>query len=164
MNEAEVEIFERSRISRSLSSVSTKATEAGMRSVPLANVAAELGLRKKKDKHKYSSERHTISINGSKFYDWKDMKGGGGAIDSGDVRQRYRFQRGWSLAAAIAPHEAAVVSTANQQVREMIRELQRLEFVPPVMAEENWSEVINYLTKKRKLPSLFNFVFQAATS
>ena len=50
-------------------------------------MAYELGLEPdSKDKHKWQSEDHTINITGSKFYDWKQMKGGGGAIESGDAR------------------------------------------------------------------------------
>ena len=45
-------------------------------------MAYELGLEPDpKDKHKWQNEHHTINITGSKFYDWKQMKGGGGAID-----------------------------------------------------------------------------------
>ena len=33
------------------------------------------------DKHKWSSPHHIVNITGNKFYDWKQMKGGGGAID-----------------------------------------------------------------------------------
>ena len=151
LNEAKVEIKQRSQESTRWRS-KYESSVANLRSLPLAEVAAELGLTTKKDKHKYESERHTISINGSKFYDWKEMKGGGGAIDLVMYVNNIDFKEAvvWL---GDRFDEATVVSTASQQVREMIRELQKQEFVPPVMVEENWSEVRNYLTKKRKLPS-----------
>ena len=33
------------------------------------------------DKYKWSSQHHIMNITGNKFYDWKQIKGGGGAID-----------------------------------------------------------------------------------
>ena len=151
LNEAKVEIKQRNRESDRWRS-KYESSVANLRSLPLAEVAAELGLTTKKDKHKYSSERHTISIYGSKFYDWKDMKGGGGAIDLVMYVNDIDFKEAvvWL---GDRFDEATVVSTASQQVREMIRELQKQEFVPPVVVEENWSSVRSYLTKKRKLPS-----------
>ena len=53
-----------------------------MRDLPLKDVAYELGLEPDpNDKHKWLGEHHTINITGSKFYDWFEMKGGGGALD-----------------------------------------------------------------------------------
>ncbi len=33
------------------------------------------------DRYKWSSQHHIMNITGNKFYDWKQIKGGGGAID-----------------------------------------------------------------------------------
>ena len=125
---------------------------ANLRELPLAKVAAELGLIAKKDKHKWQSEQHTISINGSKFYDWKRMEGGGGAIDLVMYVNEINFKEAVAWLGDRFD-EAAVVSTANEQIRQIIQDLQKKEFVPPKVVKENWSKVKNYLTKQRKLPS-----------
>ncbi len=151
LNQAKVEIKERSReIDRWRDKY--QSSVANLRELPLTEVATELGLTAKKDQHKWQSEQHTISINGSKFYDWQEMKGGGGAIDLVMYVNEVDFKEAvvWL---GDRFEEAAVVSTASQQIRQIIKTAPEKEFVPPVVAENNWSEAKKYLTKKRKLPS-----------
>ncbi len=53
-----------------------------VRSLLLETVAAELGLESDPQRpHQWRSPGFDININGSKFYDWAVLKGGGGAID-----------------------------------------------------------------------------------
>jgi hypothetical protein len=53
-----------------------------VRSLPLETVAAELGLESDIQRpQQWRSAGFDININGSKFYDWAVLKGGGGAID-----------------------------------------------------------------------------------
>ena len=53
-----------------------------VRSLSLETVAAELGLESDtQHPHQWRSLGFDININGSKFYDWAVLKGGGGAID-----------------------------------------------------------------------------------
>ena len=149
--EAKVEVKKQSQTSDRWRS-KYESSVANLRELPLAEVAAELGLVAKQDKHKWQSPKHIVSINGSKFYDWKKMEGGGGAIDLVMYVKEIDFKE------AIAWlgdrfDEAAVVSTANEQVKQIIQDSQKKEFVPPKAATENWSKVKNYLTKQRKLPS-----------
>lgn len=70
-----------------------QATTAQLRALPLTQVAQELGLDPDpQDKHKWHNLAHTINISGSKFYDFKNLQGGGGAIDLVMVLERCTFK------------------------------------------------------------------------
>ncbi len=124
-----------------------------VRDLSLAKVAYELGLDPDPlDKHKWQNQHHIINITGSKFYDWKHMKGGGGAIDlvmhvsECDFKQSVawlndRFGEGLTL-------EAVTYKT-----REIIQTEPVHEFTPPIPEQNRWQAVRKYLTRERKLPS-----------
>ncbi|MGK7896000.1 MAG: MobV family relaxase [Xenococcus sp. (in: cyanobacteria)] len=140
---------------RELENWKTKYTEIAdkVRDFPLEKVAYELGLNPDpKDKHKWQNEHHIINITGSKFYDWKELKGGGGAIDlvmhvnDCDFKQSVvwlndRFGEG------------ATLEAITYKTREIIKEKPVLEFTPPIPEESKWQSVRKYLTRSRKLPS-----------
>lgn len=123
-----------------------------LREIPLTQVAIELGLDPDpKDKRKWSDEDHTINITGSKFYDFKDMRGGGGAIDLVMQMERLNF----SAAVEWLKNrfgEAEVVQTVNKQVERTVDEHPREPFTPPELQEDQWQQVRDYLTGTRKLP------------
>ena len=124
-----------------------------VRDLPLKDVAYELGLEPDpKDKHKYQNEHHTINITGSKFYDWKQMKGSGGAIDLVMHINEcdYKQSVAW-LGDRFG--ESATIEAANYKTREIIKTEPIREFLPPVPAQEKWQQVRKYLTCDRKLPS-----------
>jgi len=124
-----------------------------VRDLPLKDVAYELGLEPDpKDKHKHQNEHHTINITGSKFYDWKQMKGGGGAIDlvMHVNESDYKQSVAW-LSDRFG--ETATIEAANYKTREIIKAEPVREFVPPVPAADKWQAVRRYLTRTRKLPS-----------
>ncbi len=140
---------------RELENWKTKYTELAskVRDLPLAKVAYELGLNPDpKDKHKWQSEDHIINITGSKFYDWKELKGGGGAIDL--VMQVNQCDFKQSVAWLNDRFgEGATIEAVTYKTREIIQEKPVLEFTPPVPEESKWQEVKKYLTRSRKLPS-----------
>ena len=124
-----------------------------VRDLPLSDVAYELGLEPDpNDKHKWQNEHHTISITGSKFYDWKQMNGGGGAIDlvMHVNESDYKQSVAW-LGDRFG--ETATIEAANYKTREIINHEPVREFVPPVPAQNKWQNVKQYLTRSRKLPS-----------
>jgi hypothetical protein len=124
-----------------------------VRDLPLFDVAYELGLEQDpKDKHKWLGEHHTINITGSKFYDWKEMKGGGGAIDLVmHVNQcDYKQSVAW-LNDRFG--ESAATEAVTYKTREIIQTEPVLEFTPPVPELDKWQAVRKYLTRNRKLPS-----------
>ena len=124
-----------------------------VRDLPLKEVAYQLGLEPDpKDKHKYQNEYHTINITGSKFYDWKQMEGSGGAINLVmHVNQSdYKQSVAW-LGDRFG--ETATIEAANYKTKNIIQTEPVREFVPPVRAQEKWQKVKQYLTRDRKLPS-----------
>ncbi len=140
---------------RELENWKTKYTELAnkVRDFPLEKVVYELGLNPDpKDKHKWHSEHHIINITGSKFYDWKELKGGGGAIDlvmhvnDCDFKQSVTWLNDRF-------GEGATLEAVTYKTREIIKEKPVLEFTPPIPQESKWQEVRKYLTRSRKLPS-----------
>jgi 5S rRNA maturation endonuclease (ribonuclease M5) len=124
-----------------------------VRDLPLKDVAYELGLEPdRQDKHKWQNEQHTINITGSKFYDWKQMKGGGGAIDLVmHVNEcDYKQSVAW-LNERMG--EGAAIEAVTYKTREIIRNEPVQEFTPPVTEQSKWLSVRKYLTRDRKLPS-----------
>ncbi len=90
-----------------------------VRSLPLETVAAELGLAADSQRpHQWRSSGFDININGSKFYDWAVLKGGGGAIDL----VMHVEQCGFRKAVAWLRDrfgEAATMQATTQQVQEI---------------------------------------------
>jgi Plasmid recombination enzyme/Protein of unknown function (DUF3991)/Toprim-like len=124
-----------------------------VRDLPLKEVAYELGLEPDPfDKHKWQNEQHTINITGSKFYDWKQMKGGGGAIDLVMHINEcdYKQSVAW-LGDRFG--EGAAIEAVTYKTREIIRNEPVPEFIPPIPDQNRWQYVKQYLTRDRKLPS-----------
>ena len=116
-------------------------------------MAYELGLEADpKDKHKWQNEHHTINITGSKFYDWKQMKGGGGAIDLVMHINEcdYKQSVAW-LGDRLG--ESATIEAVTYKAREIIKTELVQEFTPPVPEQSQWQSVKQYLTRTRLLPS-----------
>ena len=124
-----------------------------VRDLPLEQVAYELGLEPDpNDKHKWENSDHIINITGSKFYDWKELKGGGGAIDLVMRVNDCNFKQ------AVAwlndrVGESATLTAATYHTREIIRSETLKQFVKPVENSRHWEKVRGYLTRERKLPS-----------
>ena len=124
-----------------------------VRDLPLKDVAYQLGLEPDpEDKHKWHSQHHTINITGSKFYDWKEMKGGGGAIDLVMHVNKCDFSQSvaW-LNDRLG--ESATIEAATYKTRNIIKTEPVREFSPPVPEPDKWQFVKQYLTRDRKLPS-----------
>jgi hypothetical protein len=123
-----------------------------LRSVPLVQVAYELGLDADlQDQQKWRNESYTIHITGEKFYDWQSMKGGGGAIDLVMHVERCGFTDavGW-LGDRFGGAEAIQIVT--RQVAALVEEKPQQPFVAPVPEEKNWGQVRDELTRRWMLP------------
>lgn len=124
-----------------------------LREIPLTQVAEELGFDPDlKDKRKWRNDDLSLNITESKFYDWHEMRGGGGAIDLvmhvercgfGDAVAWLRDRFG----------DSETVQTVTRQVERSLAEEPRQPFVPPTPDEQKWEAVRSYLTQTRKLPS-----------
>ncbi|MCC0178523.1 plasmid recombination protein [Waterburya agarophytonicola K14] len=124
-----------------------------VRDLPLKDVVYELGLEPDPlDKHKWQNEHHIINITGSKFFDWKHSKGGGGAIDLVMHINEcdYKQSVAW-LGDRFG--ESATIEAADYKTREIIKTEPVPEFTPPVPEQSKWLSVRKYLTRTRKLPS-----------
>lgn len=133
----------------------TKYTELAkkVRDFPLEKVVYELGLDPDpKDKHKWQNQEHIINITGSKFYDWKELKGGGGAIDLVMHLNQCDFKQAVTWLNDRFG-EGATIDAVSYKAREIIKEKPVLKFTPPVPEESKWQSVKQYLTRSRKLPS-----------
>ena len=131
-----------------------KDTVNNLRELSLNQVAYELGLvPDSKTKHKWrGGEQHTITINGGKFYDWRQMYGGGGAIDLVMYVNKMNFKSAVEWLTNCFG-SATALNTVNRQIEEIIRAAPEQKFLPPPIAEEQWLKVKKYLTSNRKLPS-----------
>lgn len=152
LNQAEIKITTQNR---ELTNWKNKYADIAnkVRDLPLKEVAYELGLEPdRQDKHKWQNEQHTINITGNKFYDWKQMKGGGGAIDLVMHINEcdYKQSVAW-LGDRFG--EGATIEAVTYKTREIIRNEPVQEFIPPVPEQSKWLSVKQYLTRTRLLPS-----------
>ncbi len=123
-----------------------------LREIPLTQMAHELGLDPDpRDKHKWRNEYQVINITGSKFYDFHQMKGGGGAIDLVMHVERCNFSDAvtwlkdrWG--------ESAAIQVITGQAEQVMAQKPRGEFVLPERSDEHWQSVREYLTRTRGLP------------
>ena len=124
-----------------------------VRDIPLEQVAYELGLEPApKDKHKWENQDHIINITGSKFYDWKELGGGGGAIDLVMRVNKYDFKQ--SVAWLFDRFgESAMLTATSYHAREIAKTEPIPKFTPPVQEQDLWQQVRSYLTRERRLPS-----------
>jgi hypothetical protein len=124
-----------------------------LREIPLTQVALELGLEPDlKDKHKWHDQYTVINITQQKFYDFKEMQGGGGAIDLVMYKERCKFGEAvqW-LRDRFG--DAAVLETVTQHTRQILEEKPRQPFIAPACNEDQWMPVRAYLTQTRMLPT-----------
>jgi Plasmid recombination enzyme/Protein of unknown function (DUF3991) len=122
-----------------------------LRQIPLTQVAYELGLDPDgQDQQKWKNESHTINITGEKFYDWQQMKGGGGAIDLVMHLQNSSFTEAidW-LGDQFGAAETLQLVT--QQISKQVQPQQPFQASAP--HEENWGQVRDDLTRQRRIPS-----------
>ncbi len=124
-----------------------------VRDLPLEQVAYELGLDPDpKDKHKWENSNHIINITGSKFYDWKELKGGGGAIDLVMQINQCNFNQAVAWLSDRLGESATLIAT-TYHTREIIKSEPLEPFMKPVENQNYWQQVRSYLIRERRLPS-----------
>lgn len=127
---------------------------AATRDIPLQEVAEGLGLeRKKRDPGSWvdAAGEHKISITGPQWFDHKQGRGGGGAIDLAMhvLKTGFREAVAW-LGLEMGQDRAAraigsrAVARASQEVAEAVAEAK--PFQAPQEAKEHTRRVVNYLT------------------
>ncbi len=124
-----------------------------LRDLPLQDVAEELGLEPSpKDRHKWKSEVHRISLNGSKFYDFQQLQGGGGAIDLVMHVNQCDFKGAISWLKERFG-ESATLQATLYYTRELVQAVPVAAFTPPLPDPSRWQPVRDYLTRSRRLPA-----------
>jgi Plasmid recombination enzyme len=130
-----------------------RALSASMRSLQLERVATELGLRVVPNQHqKWQGQGYELNLNDNKFYDWRSLKGGGGAIDLVMHVQQCDFKHAivWLRDRFGEPSTLqAVIQTAEEILQ--AEPIQR--FILPEPAEQHWQAARSHLTRSLKFPT-----------
>ncbi len=137
-----------------------KALVAQARQLDLRDTMQTLGgAQDRYDTHKWRVNDEHISINGERFYNHDQQKGGGGSIDLVMHVTGYSFTQ----AVAYLNHEAgpalAVAAAANHgarerttQAQEIVERGERAPFMQPAPDEDRWPQVRAYLVEQRGIP------------
>ena len=126
-----------------------------LRDLPLEEVAWNLGLDKAdKGENRWKGLGQVIGINGSKWYDLKEGKGGGGAIDLVMHVNNFNFRSSVAWLYDQFGEEGILRATKpliDKQVTKIVKEETTPIFEPPTPDESKWLDVQNYLVQKRGL-------------
>ncbi len=127
-----------------------------LRDLPLEDVAWHLGLDPvSKGKGRWKGHNCIINIEGSKFYDFSQERGGGGAIDLVMQVQHCQFRQALAWLNDRFGSEGmlqAARAHASKEAQQIATALKAPEFEPPTPDESQWERVRDYLINKRKLP------------
>jgi len=137
-----------------------KALVAQARQLDLRDTIQTLGgAQDRYDTHKWVVNDEHISINGERFYNHDQQKGGGGSIDLVMHVTGYSFTQAVAYLNHEAGPELAVAAAANYGARERMAQGQeivergeRAPFMQPARDEDRWPQVRAYLVEQRDLP------------
>ncbi len=124
-----------------------------LRAIPLPDILRAIDIKPDPyDPAKWHTQRGTISVNGTKFFNWNESAGGGGAIDLAMHLMRLDFKQ----AIAWLAHLPAATSTA-QLGRACVPPTDGIAapHAPPVLpvpAPDALPAIIGYLNEQRRLP------------
>lgn len=120
---------------------------AAVRQLPLQSVLAVRGAaRDERDRSKWHTEQGPLSVNGSKFINWRRGVGGGGAIDL----VMHLAEIDCPAAVAWLEQHFAVGPLAACQTR---RDSSNAKLCLPAADERTLGRVLRYLTDRRHLPA-----------
>ena len=137
-----------------------KALVAQARQLDLRDTIQTLGgAHDRYDTHKWRVNDEHISINGERFYNHDQQKGGGGSIDLVMHVTGYNFKQAVAYLNHEAGPELAVAAAANHGARERTTQAQeivdrgeRAPFMQPARDEDRWPQVRAYLVEQRGIP------------
>lgn len=127
-----------------------------MRKINLESILDRSGsIRDKNDKAKWHTSRGTISVTGTKFFNWSSGKGGGGAIDLVMHLKRYDFKTAISwlttnFSCRYDYHESSPISKQNSDI-----------FKPPQKAANKFDQVRRYLIQRCIPPEYTDDLFES---
>ena len=118
-----------------------------LRTIPLETVARELGYRRDRtDRSRWTRRHSVISINGSRFYDHIQGRGGGGAIDLAMHATGCPFREALVLLERIEPECHHGTGHHGPDAG-----------ITPAPASGHWQRVQDYLTGERGLDLMGTF-------
>jgi len=137
-----------------------KALVAQARQLDLRDTIQTLGgTQDRYDTHKWRVNDEHISINGERFYNHDQQKGGGGSIDLVMRVTGYSFTQAVAYLNHEAGPELAVAAAANHgarerttQAQEIVERGERAPFMQPQADEDRWPQVRAYLIEQRGIP------------
>jgi hypothetical protein len=137
-----------------------KALVAQARQVDLRDTIQTLGgAQDRYDTHKWRVNDEHISINGERFYNHDQQKGGGGSIDLVMHVTGYNFKQAVAYLNHEAGPELAVAAAAQHgarertvQAQEIVERGERAPFNAPARDEDRWPQVRAYLVEQRGIP------------
>jgi len=137
-----------------------KALVAQARQLDLRDTIQTLGgAQDRYDTHKWRVNDEHISINGERFYNHDQQKGGGGSIDLVMHVTGYTFRQAVAYLNHEAGPELALAAAANHgarerttQAQEIVARGERAPFMQPQADEDRWPQVRAYLVEQRGLP------------
>jgi len=133
-----------------------KALVAQARQLDLRDTIQTLGgAQDRYDTHKWRVNDEHISINGERFYNHDQQKGGGGSIDLVMHVTGYNFKQAVAYLNHEAGPELAVAAAANhgaRQAQEIVERGERAPFMQPQADEDRWPQVRAYLVEQRGIP------------
>jgi len=137
-----------------------KALVAQARHLDLRDTMQTLGgVQDRYDTHKWQVNGEHISINGEKFYNHDQQKGGGGSIDLVMHETGYTFRQAVAYLTHEASPELAVAAAAQHgarertaQAEEIVARGERAPFMQPQADEDRWPQVRAYLIEQRGIP------------
>ena len=115
-----------------------------VRAIPLAEILPLLGaIPDRHDKARWKTPAGTISVTGTRFFDWHRQAGGGGAIDLVMHLRQVDFKTAvaWLCDAVALPTPAVCPVPVPSP-----------SFRPPPAIERNLPQIIRYLEHERGLP------------
>jgi len=133
-----------------------KALVAQARQLDLRDTIQTLGgVQDRYDTHKWRVNDEHISINGERFYNHDQQKGGGGSIDLVMHVTGYSFKQAVAYLNHEAGPELAVAAAAQhgaRQGQEIVDRGERAPFMQPASDEDRWPQVRAYLVEQRGIP------------
>jgi len=133
-----------------------KALVAQARQLDLRDTIQTLGgVQDRYDTHKWRVNDEHISINGERFYNHDQQKGGGGSIDLVMHVTGYSFKQAVAYLNHEAGPELAVAAAAQhgaRQGQEIVDRGERAPFMQPQADEDRWPQVRAYLVEGRGIP------------
>jgi len=133
-----------------------KALVAQARQLDLRDTIQTLGgAQDRYDTHKWRVNDEHISINGERFYNHDQQKGGGGSIDLVMHVTGYSFTQAVAYLNHEAGPELAVAAAAQhgaKQGQEIVERGERAPFMQPARDEDRWPQVRAYLVEQRGIP------------